>query len=84
MDVFTRIWGKKPDGKTMGQKTKGQTIWSLCLINTAGMQLKSGDGGATFSNSQRKSTYGKRETEYLVNGHSQAKKQAWLFIPNSL
>lgn len=37
------------------------------------MQLKSGDGGATFSNSQRKSAYGKGETEYLVNGHSQAK-----------
>lgn len=38
------------------------------------MQLKPGDGGATFPNSQRKSAYGNRETEYLVNGHSQAKK----------
>ena len=40
MDIFTRMGGGEPDGKMMGQQTKGQTMWNLCLINTAGMQLK--------------------------------------------
>ena len=52
MDIFTRMGGGEPDGKMMGQQTKGQTMWNLCLINTAGMQLKLRHGSYLFTHKE--------------------------------
>ena len=41
MDIFTRIWGQGEArwGKRWNRKQKGRQC-EICLINTAGMQLK--------------------------------------------
>lgn len=72
--LSVKIWiyslgygGEIQMGRTMEQKTKGQTMWNLCLINTAGLQLKLRRHWKLPFYSQRKTANGGSEIEYLVN-----------------
>lgn len=67
MDIFTRIWGEKPDGENEGTENKRADNVKSLFNKHSWVAAEVEETRQLPFYSQRKSAYGARETEYLVN-----------------